>query len=281
MKDKLINDLNQLGIQVFDEKISLKDIRFALGRHLHVHANDSLSQSNKKEIVELLMDQMVHSKNKKSVMYDEDEIEEFKKEIEDTLKFDSGNWSSWGKQASFSFDGDAYGIMESEDAAENIALESVEDQLRNEPELFESSWLRQHLYITDTDKRIISNEDADSYVESMSDEEVLEYADKKEDYDAEEDENKKESILEQAKEDAVEKHSEYVYKRLEKDPVGYFVDEMGIYTEEELAKQPFMSIDVESAAKEAVEIDGWAHFISRYDGNYATLKNGMVVFRED
>lgn len=281
MKDKLINDLNQLGIQVADEKISLKDIRSALGRHLHIQATSSLSPSNKKEIVELLMDQMVHSKNKKSVMYDEDEIEEFKKEIEDTLKFDSGNWSSWGKQASFSFDGGTYGILESEDAAEDIALDSVKDQLNNEPELFNQDWLRNHLYITDTDKRIFSNEDADSHIESMSDDEILNYVDKKEEYENEEDEKKKDAILDAAKEEAVEKHSEYVYRRLKKDPVGYFVTETGMYTEEELIKQHWISVDTKKAAEEAVNMDGWAHFICRYDGNYSTLKNGMVVFRED
>jgi len=39
-------------------------------------------------------------------------------------------------------------------------------------------------------------------------------------------------------------------------------------------------IDVDSLIEEAINVDGWAHTLSRYDGNYSELPSGAVYFRE-
>jgi hypothetical protein len=39
-------------------------------------------------------------------------------------------------------------------------------------------------------------------------------------------------------------------------------------------------VDVQKAKSAAVSKDGWAHFISRYDGDYETTADGVVYFRE-
>jgi len=55
---------------------------------------------------------------------------------------------------------------------------------------------------------------------------------------------------------------------------------MGYYTIEDLLQQSFISIDIDKAAERAVAADGWAHFLSLYDGNYETTPGGIVIFRE-
>jgi hypothetical protein len=52
-----------------------------------------------------------------------------------------------------------------------------------------------------------------------------------------------------------------------------------MFTEEELMKQHFITIDREAAAKDAVAMDGWEHFLAGWDGNYQTLPSGAVYWR--
>lgn len=89
------------------------------------------------------------------------------------------------------------------------------------------------------------------------------------------------SMVDDAKEKIRDERYEYVYNFLDKDPMGYFVDELGAYTREEVLKQNLVSIDYDKAAKAAVDTDGWEHFLSLYDGNYDETNGGLVVFRED
>ena len=65
-----------------------------------------------------------------------------------------------------------------------------------------------------------------------------------------------------------------------KDPIQYFVEDHGMYSVADLMKAPFILIDVAEAADDAVASDGWAHFVSLYDGNYEETANGVVYFRE-
>jgi hypothetical protein len=51
------------------------------------------------------------------------------------------------------------------------------------------------------------------------------------------------------------------------DPVGFFVDDHGMYSLEDFFQANFVHIDIEAAAKDAVDTDGVAHFLNRYDGN--------------
>lgn len=54
--------------------------------------------------------------------------------------------------------------------------------------------------------------------------------------------------------------------RIKADPVGYFVEEEGMYSVEDLMNQSFVFIDDNELAKDAVETDGIAHFLDNYDG---------------
>lgn len=64
-----------------------------------------------------------------------------------------------------------------------------------------------------------------------------------------------------------------------KDPMGYLAD---IHGDKEAVEQAIKiaGINVEEAADDAVNSDGWEHFLSRYDGNAAETASGFVYWRE-
>lgn len=221
----------------------------------------------------------------KDPKHDEDDAEAAKaieREIRDSLDLSKGRYSSWGKAGEFKVDGTEYNVIESEDEAERIALEMVKENLEQEPELFNQDWLQQHITITPTDKRVLSNDLADSDVANMSDDEIIQVAGLEDEYEAADeagDEDKKEALLTQAKDDVRSTRSDEIEKELD-DPLQYFVNDQGMYSREDLLKASFISIDIEAAAEDAVQTDGWAHFLSLYDGNYETTPDGLVYFRE-
>jgi len=130
--------------------------------------------------------------------------------------------------------------------------------------------VRSYLEMTDTDKRIISGEEADNFVENEDDDSILDYADMEDEYADEEDEAKKEKILEKAKDEALSRKSDEVEKALD-DPIGYFVDDVGAYTVEDLIKAPFVYIDYKSFAKDA-SLGGDISFV-RKDGKVWVFSN--------
>lgn len=205
---------------------------------------------------------------------------EFEEEIRGSFDSKGGaGLSSFGEAGSFTADGTEYTWISSEEEAERIALEIVKNDLESEPEIFNQDWLQGFLSITDADKRMIASEEADSRVGDMSDEDVIEQAGMEDEYEEASDDDK-DQVIENAKEAVREKISDEMESKLD-DPIGYFVDEQGIYTVQDLMKQPWVSIDIESAADDALRSDGWEHFLSRYDGNYETTSDGVVYFREN
>jgi hypothetical protein len=68
----------------------------------------------------------------------------------------------------------------------------------------------------------------------------------------------------------------YAEDRLQ-DPMEY-LDE--IYGDEAAAKAiEIAGIDIDAAAEEAVDTDGWEHFLARYDGNSHETASGLVYWR--
>ena len=108
------------------------------------------------------------------------------------------------------------------------------------------------IYMTDTDRRIVAGEEADYFVHNLDEEEAIDDYGDRDAYDEaeeEEDFDKMESLVDEAKEEARERVYDDNYDGL-KDPVNYFVDELGTYTEEELLTQSFISVDYEKVARE-------------------------------
>ncbi len=179
-------------------------------------------------------------------------------------------------------DGDIFVYVSSEDA-EYAALDRVREDLKNDPELFSQDWLKQHLFMSPTDARIMAGELADSYVEDMEADFAVKEAHLQPEYDAAEeagDEESMEAIVEQAKEALRDAYDDEVEKALLNDPVGYLVDEQGLYESvEALIEAGLVRVDIEEAAKDAVDTDGAGHFLSSEDGELHELSNGMPYVR--
>lgn len=137
--------------------------------------------------------------------------------------------------------------------AHHFANRKVKDDLESEPELFSKDFLENHIYVTDTDRRIMAGEEADNATEDM-------------DQDSEEYTETHDRV-----------YNEW-YEGLVK-PIVFLVEEHGLYSTEDLMKASFIRIDEEAAAKDAVNIDGVAHFLASYDGEEIELPSGAVAYR--
>ena len=92
-----------------------------------------------------------------------------------------------------------------------------------------------------------------------------------------------EKAKEKMVEDARERVREEIIDEWEnglKDPVSFLVEEHGMYSMEDLMKANFIVIDYDAAAQDAIGSDGWAHYLSMYDGNYDEIDDGYIIFRE-
>jgi hypothetical protein len=183
----------------------------------------------------------------------------------------------------FDADGVSYRFFWNEDKFETAAINQVTEDLENEPELFNQDWLQSHISISDTDKRIIAQEEADNLVDDAYDADTLvEKADMVNEY-AKAQESGLDAKIGKVVDDAREAVRESEYERIKEeldDPIQYFVNDQGIYSIEDLMKAQFITINIAEAAREAVNTDGAAHFLSHYDGNYDTTASGVVYFQE-
>lgn len=191
------------------------------------------------------------------------------------IEFRDGGYSSWGESGNFTVDGTEYVWIKDFDEAKGIAGQIIRQDLEEEPEIFVQSWLEQFIYITDTDRRMIAGEEAGSMVEDLvseGEERLFEVAAR---YNI----DTEARDIEEVGEDLQDAMYEEIKGELA-DPIQYFVEDHGMYSLEELMKAPFIMINLDEAVESAVSTDGWAHFISHYDGNYDETPNGVVYFRE-
>lgn len=189
-----------------------------------------------------------------------------------------------------------YAWIVNENVAINMAEDDVRSQLEDQPELFTQEWLKSFIYITDTDRRMIADEEATARMEGMGEDEIIEQAELQDEFNEitekmselesrDKEGTPKYQALERAKDELVakatealqEKYYDEIYEALE-DPVQYFVHDLGIYNETDLLKQNFISINTDEAAEDAVSTDGWEHFLSAYDGDYEETNEGVVYY---
>jgi len=175
-------------------------------------------------------------------------------------------------------------VVESEDQEYKLAIAVVSQDLEQEPEIFEKSFLEQHIdkdHLRDElrDGALQSNTErlsemgAEEFWESWERDglELPEHAvDDGEDEDFElpdPDDSEIEQLAERATDEEL------------RDPMQYLDD---IYGSEASAKAiEIAGIDVEDAAEDAVDTDGAAHFLARYDGDSHTTRSGLVYWRSN
>src|SRR4030066_63160 len=134
---------------------------------------------------------------------------ELRGEIEGSFKYNN----TLGNRGNFEKDGEEFVFIESEEIAEGIAIDQVKEDLEEDPGMFTQSWLQDFIYISDTDKRIMCNEEEEYIREQVREEEL----------DEDESPEKEEGI------DKIVELRLNEYKIALEDPIQYFVDEQGIY----------------------------------------------------
>lgn len=247
-----------------------------------------------RDLIRELLDDVAESPENVEVARDlafENEILDYKMlfDIAADLKLDpvaigDAEWSGtdmWDQSTvDFKLDGIEYKAAETEGVAEKIALASVTQDLKDEPEIFNQDFIQRHINM---DKlRAVMRDDA------MDDDYVNELA-----------VGQTDDFWVMAEQLSVKPHApvrdDDGETRLPNDSE---IDEVKRAYADDVASEPMArlrdmygddvaaeairlaGIDIDEAAKEAVSADGWAHFISRYDGEYHTTKHGYVYWRE-
>jgi hypothetical protein len=173
--------------------------------------------------------------------------------------------------------GKEWHVVENEDQERDLALAVVKEDLDNEPELFNKSFIESHIN-TDRLRR-----DLESDVQNMNEETLRDRSDRDfwrewegEGFDMpEEDED---GDIPSPTDEQIEELATKQTESQLKDPMEYLED---IYGREDAVKQAIKiaGIDIDAAAEEAVDTDGPAHFLARYDGNSYTTNAGLVYWR--
>ena len=172
------------------------------------------------------------------------------------------------KGGTFTAEGIEYRFFNGEDEAYSTAVDQVKEDLSNEPEIFNQDWLQGHF---DGDRWLDDfHSDAEEWVRE-SPESYTTFIDNEE--PAEEDGT--------YSDDQIEKMLEgYLNDIRERGVLEFLKGDLG-YDGDALAKQILSYIDINEASEDAVDTDGWPHFLSRYDGEYETTDGGLVYFREN
>lgn len=178
-------------------------------------------------------------------------------------------------------------IFKDHETAENYAVEQVKSDLENEPEMFTQSFLERYLYVGETDKHMIANEAASNYVDDLEEERVINEANMEDEWkelcqkedekntDPKQLEKDKEKFIEDAREKLRDELAESTKQQLTDDILNYIHD-LGYksYTE-----TSFVKINIDDAAKAAVDEDGVAHFLASYDDEEVELPSGAYAYR--
>jgi len=226
-------------------------------------------------------------------------VKHFREEDEDNIVEDfeaDGEWGGvHGNTGTFTVGTTKYRYILDDDEAVRIAEEYVFQQLRDEPGMFTQSWLESYLVVSDTDKRCVASDSSSSLVDDMSDDDVLESTDMKDEYDKiqeeideldsddkdyeirlREFETQQSSLIDKAREQALEEAHDRIYDELDKDPIEYYKN-YG-YTIPDMIRNNLLTVNETEASEDAVDTDGWQHFLSKYDGNSDETNEGFVVY---
>ena len=175
-------------------------------------------------------------------------------------------------------------VMRDDDEFEAAAVEGVKNDLQESPENFEPNFLRNHIDMDRLRRDLsydLSNSNAD-YVSNLEPSRFWEEApghnvDIPDDVQAALDSGEEPRKPTDAEEEEFE---EDMTSEPLKDPIGYLEE---IYSREEAQAKAaeIGGIDVDAAAKEAVRVDGAAHFMCNYDGNCETSPSGFIYWRHN
>ena len=155
----------------------------------------------------------------------------------------------------------------------------MKQDLEQEPELFSKDFIESHI---DKDKLrdALKHDVIDMAIEDLTDEAERNPERFWRDYAREGFETPEENEDGELPEPTSSEIEELAEKRADdqlEDPMGYLFE---IYGDDVSAKAiEIAGIDIDAAADDAVDTDGWEHFLARYDGNSHETDSGLVYWR--
>lgn len=163
------------------------------------------------------------------------------------------------------------------DTAEQLAVEIVKQDLDQEPEIFNKDFIERWI---DEDKLRDELHD-DVYggnVDYLSEASPEDFWRTAEGYGLEVPEEDEDGELREPTSKEIDEAAEAMTDEQLKDPMGYLED---IYGKAEAVEQAIKiaGIDIDAAAKDAVDTDGPGHFLGSYDGDLHEGPGGLVYWR--
>jgi hypothetical protein len=168
-------------------------------------------------------------------------------------------------------------VAEDVDTAYKVAVAVTTQDLEQEPEIFSKDFIESHI-----DKMKLARElepdvrsGHENYVRDMDADDFWKAAGRENIALPEEDE---EGELPDPDDDDIDKLVDAMTEESLRDPMAYLED---IYGGAEAVEQAIKiaGIDVAAAADDAVDTDGWQHFLASYDGNSHETPSGLVYWR--
>ena len=166
-------------------------------------------------------------------------------------------------------------VYKSSEEVDKDVKSILEPQLKNFPEMFDQQWLDNFRIIkmSEENRIIKSNEEAHRIVDHAGKLELFGLA---KSFGVPIEKSSNESELRKNVFNGVQKELKHQLQ----DPVQYYVELEGRYSEAQLAKMPWVEtkIDYDNAVRDAIDMDGRVHFLSTVDGREIKLHD-MYLYR--
>ena len=173
-----------------------------------------------------------------------------------------------------------YVVVLDEDTAEKLALKRVTEDLKDEPGMFNPSLIEGHIDQKKLKKLVFDSRMEDDYVEELARHQVEDFWQlaRQLDVDKAVPDTDEDGELMEPNQKQIKAVKKAYAESAAKDPMEYFED---MYGREEAAKHAVKAVgfDTKAAAEEAVNSDGWQHYLAGYDGNSHETDSGRVYWR--
>jgi hypothetical protein len=204
-------------------------------------------------------------------------------DIEECVIQEDRGMSSFGEGTVYQVDWgvEEYHVAENYDQAYALVVAVVKQDLEQEPELFNKDFIESHIN-TDRLRDELESDVTSHHIDDLSEmaendpEDFWKHYEREGFGDTPEEDD--EGELPTPTDRQIE---ELAHKRTEedlRDPMEYLEE---IYGREDAAKEAIRiaGIDVDAAAEDAVDTDGWEHFLARYDDNSHETGSGLIYWR--
>lgn len=190
----------------------------------------------------------------------------------ETIEFTELGFRGWGNSGGYRVDGGENMVwIRDVKEAETIAVQIVDHDLKERPEMYNPDWLEDFVSIRETDRAALAEDEAEMFMKTMSDEDIITFL------GVEEPETQ--ATMDALRSDMTRWYRDVAYKDMEK-PITYFVKTMQSMSLAALMDQPWIQIDKEAAAQAMVALEGWSKILNTADTLFEKTPGGVVYFRD-